>query len=284
MNTKEYIESGILEAYVVGSVTEQEQQEVRCLSSIYPEIKQALEEIEDSMAGFATEYSMSPPDHLKAEILKQVDITEQLPAGDTDGKSDKPFVSAVGSGEDKNAKIRPIRKDPNNFPWRIAATVLLLISCGLLYFLMTMDEDYESELTAQRESINALENQVESVESELQEKDDRLALLMNKGTDRIILSAASEGGQDEAIVYWHPETEQVWLDPDNLVAPDNEHQYQLWALKGDQPIDLGVIDKENLQLHQMKGIGEADAFAITLEPVGGSPSPTLEQLKVIGQI
>jgi len=34
----------------------------------------------------------------------------------------------------------------------------------------------------------------------------------------------------------------------------------------------------------MKNTPEADAFAITLEPLGGSEQPTMEQLKVIGKI
>jgi anti-sigma-K factor RskA len=34
----------------------------------------------------------------------------------------------------------------------------------------------------------------------------------------------------------------------------------------------------------MKDIGQAQAFAITLEPAGGSASPTLNQMYVMGNI
>ena len=44
VDVKAYIESGILESYVLGFASEQEVQEVRCLSHIYPEIAEELKE------------------------------------------------------------------------------------------------------------------------------------------------------------------------------------------------------------------------------------------------
>ena len=38
MNIPEYIDSGILESYALGSVSDQERREVECLSAIYPEV------------------------------------------------------------------------------------------------------------------------------------------------------------------------------------------------------------------------------------------------------
>ena len=45
MNVTEYIASGILESYVMGAVSDQEQREVDCLSSIYPEVRTELDEL-----------------------------------------------------------------------------------------------------------------------------------------------------------------------------------------------------------------------------------------------
>ena len=39
-----------------------------------------------------------------------------------------------------------------------------------------------------------------------------------------------------------------------------------------------------LQLQNMSGLAEADALAITLEPLGGSESPTLDQMVVMGKV
>jgi anti-sigma-K factor RskA len=67
---------------------------------------------------------------------------------------------------------------------------------------------------------------------------------------------------------------------------DEAHQYQLWALVDGKPVDLGVFDStdKTIGLKDMKSIGNAQTFAVTLEPRGGSVSPTLEKLMVIGNI
>jgi anti-sigma-K factor RskA len=37
-------------------------------------------------------------------------------------------------------------------------------------------------------------------------------------------------------------------------------------------------------IQQMKSFGNVDAFAITLEKAGGSPTPTMDQMVVIGKM
>ena len=67
---------------------------------------------------------------------------------------------------------------------------------------------------------------------------------------------------------------------------DKDHQYQLWALVGGKPIDLGVFDKspkDTTDMKEMKSIASAEAFAVTLEPRGGSINPTMNEMMVLGK-
>jgi anti-sigma-K factor RskA len=50
------------------------------------------------------------------------------------------------------------------------------------------------------------------------------------------------------------------------------------------PVDLGVFDmkEDDAGMKRMKAIEGAEAFAVTLEPRGGSKSPTMDQLMVMG--
>ena len=71
----------------------------------------------------------------------------------------------------------------------------------------------------------------------------------------------------------------------NLPKPATDQQYQLWALLNNQTIDLGVFEvSEEKLLVRMKNVQEAQAFAITLEPKGGSPNPTLDKMYVVGKL
>ena len=90
-----------------------------------------------------------------------------------------------------------------------------------------------------------------------------------------------------ANIYWDTTTKDVYLLVNNMPTPANNKQYQLWALLNGNPVDLGVIDTSVWQeklLVKMKGVQDAQAFAITLEPKGGSPSPTMDAMYVVGNL
>jgi anti-sigma-K factor RskA len=91
------------------------------------------------------------------------------------------------------------------------------------------------------------------------------------------------------MVYWNKKKRNVMVDQSRTVLPTNDpnHQYQLWALVNGKPVDLGVFDVKTDSgqiLLEMKAIPEAQAFAVTLEKRGGSASPTMEQMVVVGNI
>lgn len=91
------------------------------------------------------------------------------------------------------------------------------------------------------------------------------------------------------VVYWHSSGNHVMVDKSKMHLPANDknHQYQLWALVNGKPVDLGVFDidtEPNGILKDMKDIASAQTFAVTLEQRGGSPSPTMEQMIVAGNV
>ncbi len=73
MEIKEYIESGILEAYVIGAASEQEVQEVLRYKEQYPEINIALNEIEADMERVAQYMAVPPPPTLWTKIENEID-------------------------------------------------------------------------------------------------------------------------------------------------------------------------------------------------------------------
>jgi hypothetical protein len=48
----------------------------------------------------------------------------------------------------------------------------------------------------------------------------------------------------------------------------------------------GLLDKfdDNQRIFAVNNTGDAEAFAITLEPAGGSLNPTMEQLYTLGKV
>lgn len=73
MNIQAYIESGILEEYVLGTVSPQEKQEVECMSHIYPEIKEELLRTESALEEYALKHQTLPPPSFSRVIAKATD-------------------------------------------------------------------------------------------------------------------------------------------------------------------------------------------------------------------
>ena len=78
--------------------------------------------------------------------------------------------------------------------------------------------------------------------------------------------------------------------PSGLPEPPEGMVYQVWSLKlkpALTPTSIGLLSDfttENNKLFAVSNTGNAEAFGITLEPTGGSKSPTMEQLYTLGAV
>ncbi|MCD8741744.1 hypothetical protein LT679_14105 [Mucilaginibacter roseus] len=69
---QEYINSGILETYVMGCASEQEAREVLSMKEKYPEVKNALIELENDMERLAASMAIEPPHNLWPQIAHEI--------------------------------------------------------------------------------------------------------------------------------------------------------------------------------------------------------------------
>jgi anti-sigma-K factor RskA len=88
-------------------------------------------------------------------------------------------------------------------------------------------------------------------------------------------------GGNPAVVelFWNTKTKEVYVGGMQLPEAPSGKQYQLWAIVNGNPVDAGVLSEAQLQ--KMKTFEKAEAFAVTLEKEGGSPTPTMEAMVVM---
>jgi hypothetical protein len=181
------------------------------------------------------------------------------------------------------AQIRPI--------WSryvaAAAIVLLVVSTLLNFYFFTKYKEYIAKyddlVAAQTQT--ALLNQ--SMQTKLKDYESALSLIRNPGMAVVKMPGvpASPSPSSMATVYWDTRTKDVYLMVNNLPMPSADKQYQLWAIVDGKPVDAGVFDMaNNSPIVKMKNIPQAQAFAITLEKRGGSPTPTMEAMYVMGKV
>jgi anti-sigma-K factor RskA len=273
-NIKAYIESGILELYVLGDLSPEERLQVEEMAAKHAVVKAEINQIEQSLALYAEEYAVEPPEAVRDKVLNGLLIN----LGD-----DRTFTKPrKHSGEEIfENDIVPLQVRRNTFyKYAFAACLtLLLISIYGLINLYSRLQESSSQLTAMQLDKQKIANQVNVMDRELDMyRDTSYRILRLKGVAKTPQSAMT--------LAWSPATKKVVVDMHSMKLPvhDKQHQYQLWALVGGKPVDMGVFDlnTDTTSVKQMKLIAAADAFAVTLEPMGGSVSPTLGQMVVMG--
>jgi len=275
---KAYIESGILELFVLGQLTAQEQKEVQAMASSCPEIRQEIVAIEIALEKYAMQNAVKPTVGLENRIFERIGLIAT--ASHPEAK-----VIPLNAAEVKinyQSKIRGLRLA------LVACIALLVVSVAALYSAhsdLGNARDQIASLSLDREKFTSTVNYMKSNNSDL----NKLVAMSDSPDWKKIKLAGQKNPNDNMVVYWHPAGKHVMINTTKMVLPANDktHQYQLWALVDGKPVDLGVFDVNPDTAHilvNMKEIGEAQAFAVTLERRGGSPTPTMEKMMAMGGV
>lgn len=263
MNVKEYISSGIIESYVLGLASEAERQEFEALCRQYPDVLQARLLFEQALEKQLLE-DATPP---SATLKKNIEDALKSEAALEEETFSKPHTT-------------PVR---HLSMWRLLAAASIAALAGVLVWAISLNKKYE---TAQQ--VNAtLQRQLETATAKVSELQETSQVLQTASMKTATMLGTQNAPSSFANLYWDTVSKNTYLLINNMPKPASDKQYQLWALLDGKPIDLGVINQAVWQqklLVRMKNVQNAQAFAITLEPVGGSASPTLESMYVLGKL
>lgn len=82
INVEEFINSGILELYVMGSATPEEIAEVEQMANDYPEVRDELASISLALETYANQSSVEPDVTVRPFLMATIDYTERLKNGE----------------------------------------------------------------------------------------------------------------------------------------------------------------------------------------------------------
>ena len=269
---KAYIESGILELYVLGDVSPAEKLQVEEMAAKHPAVKAELNDIERSMESFAAENAVEPAEHLRTQILNSL-VTNLA--------DDNSFPTKKAPVKD-NVIAMPAPKANSFFKYAFAACLALLIAS------VAVIADLSGKLDDANTQLVALNSRTVQLAKTASYRDYELNVYRDTSFKVIKLKGLPKHPDASMLVAFNPAKKRVIIDLADLKLPANDsaHQYQLWALVGGKPVDLGVFDKtasnDSVEMKEMKSLALAQAFAVTLEPRGGSVNPTMDQMMVIG--
>jgi anti-sigma-K factor RskA len=207
---------------------------------------------------------VKPPASLKENILNLTHNEAYVPATENSSEEETP-LRRIGI-----------------WKWIAAASVVLLIG-SLIWNIQLRNQN--NRLQSATVTNDSLEKQLAETRSAVEQLKAEFGPLQSPALKMASLKGMGAAPASHVNVFWDTTSKDVYLVIKNLPQPASEQQYQLWALINKQPVDLGVFDvhQEKLML-KMKNVQNAQAFAITLEPKGGSTAPTLQNMYVYGKL
>jgi len=254
LDLKTYIESGILELYVLGQLSPEEEKDVQNMQSKHIEIQREIHEISISLEKYGQLNAIKAPAHVAAKIF------ENLPP-----KSFRP--SPAGS----NSDVAPPK---SGLAWNMLTTLFALVSVlgFTLYFMQKTENNntlkkYESDMKA-CDSITIQQQQLYAIINQINDADNK------------IIDMTPTAGYVGISVYLHYNVvkKKNFLQLINLPDITSDQTFQLWSLKdGADPMPLDIFADKN-KIIEVAFVDNTATYAITIEPKGGSKSPTLEKL------
>ena len=261
MNVKEYISSGIVESYVLGLATDAERLEFETACQQHPEVREARLRFEEALEQKMLQEAIAPPLSVKEKIEADIKQLEE-PATQT---FSKPHAT-------------PVRRLS---VWKALAAASAAALIGVLVWAINLNTRNQR---LRNENV-ALQQQAAQSTAQLRKMEEDGRRMQSPHVKMAAMQGTAHAPGAFATVYWDTASKDVYMMINNLPQPASDKQYQLWALINNQPVDLGVFEMKQQQLLvKMKNVQNAQAFAVTLEQRGGSPTPTMEALYAMGKL
>ncbi|WP_452223346.1 anti-sigma factor [Lacinutrix chionoecetis] len=263
MNAQTYIESGILELYVAGSLSEKENKEVYNMMLKHPEVLQEVLDIEAAVIKLTK--AVAP----KNNIISFKSILSKL-------------------SNDSDSKVVSISKPRNKWYGSLGWAAAVILGAGMLW-MYNQNNTLESKISEIQTEKDFFETQIEDLNSDLADSKKIINVFRDKNVISVPLAGQAVYPEAYAKAYWNKTDKTVYFDLQGLPEPPEGKVYQVWSLTLNPltPTSLGTIDNftsDDNKIFSLENANESQAFGITLEPAGGSVSPTLEQLYTLGVV
>ncbi|USX52302.1 anti-sigma factor [Lentzea sp. HUAS12] len=230
-------------AYAVNALSDTERAEFEAHLHGCSSCAEEAAELLATAAVLGTVAEIAPPEHLRAQVLADAAATRQLP----------PQVSV---------HVQPTAALPARNRWLVRTSVLAAAASVLVAVVVGVQG-----LQDRRE----LDDLKQSAVGYSQVSD------LLSAPDAKVLSEPGAGGGKATVVISPSRSKAVFL-ANGLPPLAADRDYQLWVVGTGDPRPAGLLRGEPLVAD---GLADARAFALTVEPSGGSPAPTTKPVLAI---
>lgn len=241
---KQFLDSDLLENYLLGTTSTEETLQVERYIAMYPEVRDTYVELQENLEMFAKLHAIKAPEALKGKILGRI------------------------------RKENMARK--NFYRFAIAASFAVLMSTGASYFFWDQNQGLQEENTIVSNKIDDLE---ETMRAQLEDVRNQFIVLQNPETKKFNVKGNKKAEELKAVAYVNPVKKLSYINVSKLPNLPENQCYQMWAEVNGKMVNLGIIKEADSQ-EKLLALPYSDNTVgyITIGPKGGNQSPTVENI------
>lgn len=248
---QDFLDSGLLEQYVIGATDEEQSEEVVAHINSYPEIKFAYQKLQEELKLYSNLYAKKPPLGIKEQILSDI----------YSGSKSKEVPTAIP------------------FKWlSIAAIFIGLAAITGLFYINGQNNDLQNQLSKSTKELQKLQVDVSYANAANGVLVEELDYLKNSNTQKLVLIGNKKALGLRATAFVNTAVSKGYIEIENLPKLDEQHDYQLWADVDGEMISLAVLDDNSPKMLNPEIVYGASSLNITIEPAGGNDHATVENL------
>ena len=270
MDSNKILESGILEQYVLGLVSEEENAEIEVYMVTYPEVNEKVQRLRSCMEHYTGIHDISSPE-------KGRDCFPNLNCDRLSGKARERCLSVETKfGKSQKKEKKEELAEMHNYTRLLTAlaSISILFFAGLSIFFYQKQASEAANLAEIKEEFSKLEKQHQIVVSQMQTTHITNELLKDEGTKKMNLKGVGEMPEAEVIVYYNSNQRRTVLSPVSLPKAPKDHHYQLWAEVDQRIVNMGTINQEAEKngIIPINFVANSENFSITLRSNDDQPS------------
>lgn len=276
----------LVEGLLLGTLTPSEKEDLRLrLEAGDALAAEACQEVRRLLTALPNAIPQNaPPAALKQRLLETAAREARL------ASAEKTSGASQAAGP---ATMRPmpqrtfVQSMARSLAW---AAGFLLFAVGLAYYYRTQEiRSLQRERAQLLEQLQARQQEIEGLKLSLALHVEMTKTLQKSKTLLVDLKSTKENAARGKVIVDREKNAAYFIAAD-LAALEAGKDYQLWYIGASGPVDAGVfqVDAGGYGVVAVRNLpqnlSEISAFAVTIEPKGGSVNPTLAQMVLLGRV
>lgn len=256
MNAKiiTFLNSGLLEKYLLGVTTTAETETVETYIIKYPEVLNAYNNLQYNLEIVAKSDAVEAPKNILNTILHEID-------------NEVPVL-----------KLSPSNKYKTWYKLSIAASIVAFLFASTAYLFYQQNQRLNQENQIVVDEIFDLRSDIQANNKKLDNVMNQFMELNDPNTYKYIIQGNNRAKDLKTVAYINPTEKISMIDVVSLPELPEEQCYQIWAEMQDKMVSLGILNEDDRQLRMIPYTEDALALNITIEPKGGNTRASLNNM------